>query len=289
MSLNISIKSVLLVLGLCFCMVLLCGCIENQSREPAMRVGQSEVLTITGSTTVLPVIAQAAEIFMDKNPDIEVLVTGGGSGVGVMSAGEGTAMVGMASRDIKREENEKYPGLVEHRIAIDGMVIITHITNPVPSLTLAQIKAIYNGTIRNWKEVGGKDGVIVVTGRDSASGTREFFHVEIMNREDFLQNQLEKNSNGAVWQSVRQTPSAIGYVSLGYIDDDVYAVPILVEGKEIKPSIETVKNGLYPVARPLNLITNGEPAGITSDFISFLSTPEIEQIIIGEGFIPITR
>lgn len=288
-----------LLIGLCIFAVLLCGCTGNTGETTStestnvnpIKAAQEEsgVLTITGSTTVLPVAAQAAELYMDNHPGVDVQVTGGGSGVGVQSAGEGTAMIGMASRDLKKEETEKYPELQEHQIAIDGIAIITHKTNPISSLTLDQVKAIYNGNVTNWKDVGGSDAEIIVIGRDSASGTREFFHEKIMNKEDFAQTQLEKNSNGAVRQSVEQTPAAIGYVGLGYIDENIHAVPILVDGKAIVPSIESVEDGSYPVARPLNLLTNGEPEGIISEFIGFISSPEGQKIVTEEGFVPITR
>jgi len=284
------------------CAVLLCGCTGTEKASPAQFPSSEKpsqnttaeervvgVLTITGSTTVLPVAAQAAELYMDSHPGVDVQVNGGGSGVGVQAAGEGTAMIGMASRDLKPEEREKYPELVEHQIAIDGIAIITHKTNPISSLTLEQVKSIYNGNITNWREVGGADAAIVVIGRDSASGTREFFHEKVMNKEDFVQNQLEKNSNGAVKQSVEQTPAAIGYVGLGYVDDTVHVVPILVNGKPIVPSIASVKDGSYPIARPLNFLTNGEPSGIIADFIAFLSSPEGQKIVTEEGFVPLTH
>lgn len=289
--------------GLFLCMILLCGCTgttENEKTVPASadknplqetktQPGSAGVLTITGSTTVLPVVAQAAERYMDTQPGVDIQVNGGGSGVGVQSAGEGTAMIGMTSRDLKKEEKEKYPGLREHQIAIDGIAIITHTSNPVPSLTLDQVKAIYNGNITNWKDVGGNDAAIVVIGRDSASGTREFFHEKVMNKEDFVQTQLEKNSNGAVKQSVQQTPAAIGYVGLGYVDDSVHVVPILAGGKAVAPSVETVKDKSYPIARPLNFLTNGEPSGIIAEFIAFIESPEGQQIVTDEGFVPLSR
>lgn len=300
---NTTIVSGIILIGLFICAVLLCGCIgttetekttpvstgENPLKETKVQPGAAGVLTITGSTTVLPVAAQVAEFYMDTHPGVDVQVNGGGSGAGVQSAGEGTAMIGMASRDLKKEEKEKYPELLEHQVAIDGIAIITHKNNPIASLTLDQVKAIYNGNITNWKDVGGNDGKIVVIGRDSASGTREFFHEKVMNKEDFVQTQLEKNSNGAVKQSVEQTPAAVGYVGLGYIDESIHAVPILVNGTPVIPSIESVKDKSYPVARPLNFLTNGEPSGIIAEFIVFIDSPEGQKIVTEEGFVPLTN
>lgn len=290
-----------ILLGLFICTVFLCGCTGNSGNNAGVSGtdstnlqqdqarGDGTVLTVTGSTTVLPVAAQAAEQFMEKHPDVDVQVNGGGSGVGVQSTGEGTAMIGMSSRNLKPEEKEKYPEIREHQIAIDGIAIITHQSNQVPSLTLDQIRGIYNGSITNWKDVGGNDAKIVVIGRDSASGTREFFQEKIMEKEDFVRTQLEKNSNGAVKQSVEQTPAAVGYVGLGYIDNSIHAVPVIVGGKQVVPSVATVKDNTYPIARPLNMLTKGEPAGQAAAFLSYLESPEGQKIVTDEGFVPLTR
>jgi phosphate transport system substrate-binding protein len=287
--------------GLLLCSVLMAGCTGNsgsqteKNTEPAKTLTSirsttgGSVLSITGSTTVLPIAAQAAEKYMDTHPDIDVQVNGGGTGAGVQAAGEGTALIGMASRDLKAEEKKKYPDLVAHQIAIDGIAIITNAANPIPSLTLEQVKKIYDGNITTWKDVGGKDASIVVVGRDSASGTREFFYSDVMKKTDFVRTQLEKNSNGAVKQTIEQTPDAIGYVGLGYVDKTVHAVPLSVNGALVSPGIETVKAGTYPVARPLHLLTKGQPAGSAAEFIAFLDSAEGQKIITDEGFIPITR
>ena len=114
-------------------------------------------------------------------------------------------------------------------------------------------------------------------------------HEKIMNNGDFIQTQLEKNSNGAVKQSVEQTPTAIGYVGLGYIDDTIHAVPLLTDGKTVVPSIETVKDKTYPVSRPLFLLTNGEPNGTIADFIDYIKGQEGQKIVSEEGFVPLTQ
>jgi phosphate transport system substrate-binding protein len=291
---------VIILAGLLLCSVLMAGCTGNSGSQTEKTIDSGapvtvkataggQVLSITGSTTVLPIAAKAAEKYMDANPSIDVQVNGGGTGAGVQAAGEGTAMIGMASRDLKSEEKTKYPDLVAHQIAIDGIAIITNAANPVPSLTLEQIKKIYDGNITNWKDVGGKDAAIIVVGRDSASGTREFFYTDIMKKADFVKTQLEKNSNGAVKQTIEQTPDAIGYVGLGYVDKTVHAVPLSVNGAPVSPSIETVKAGIYPISRPLHLLTKGQPADEAAKFIAFLDSAEGQKIITDEGFITITK
>jgi len=296
-----------ILIGLLLCSVLMAGCTGNsgtstekttsastavatQAPSATLKSGTAgSVLSISGSTTVLPIAAKAAEEFMVTHPDLDVQVNGGGTGAGVQAAGEGTAMIGMASRDLKAEEKTKYPDLIAHQIAIDGIAMITNTANPIPSLTIDQIKKIYDGNITNWKDVGGADAPIVVIGRDSASGTREYFYTDVMKKADFVKTQLEKNSNGAVKQTVEQTPTAIGYVGLGYIDTSIHAVPLSVNGTLIAPSIETVKAGKYPIQRPLHLLTKGQPTGDAVAFIAFLDSPEGQKIITEEGFVVITK
>ena len=256
---------------------ILSGCLE----------GERQTIIIRGSTTVLPIAQRAAEAYMEKHPDVDIRVSGGGSSVGVQSVGEGIADIGMASRELKDEEKSRYPDLKPVVIAKDGIAIIVHPDNPVTSLTLEQIRGIYNGTYTNWKEVGGPDEEIVVVNRDSASGTREFFWKHVMHKEDFVATALEKNSNGAVKQTVSQTPNAIGYVGLGYLDGSVKALKIKKDGEEIEPTVENVLNGKYPIARSLYMITNGEPEGLVKDFIDFVLSEEGQKIVEEEGFVPI--
>lgn len=249
--------------------------------------GQNTTLKVTGSTTVLPVAQAAADAYGKDHTSADIQVTGGGSSVGVQSVGEGTADIGMSSRDLKAEERARYPNLVVTPIANDGIAVIVHPTNTVPSLTLAQVREIYAGNITNWKDVGGPDQVIVVVGRDSASGTREFFFETVMKKQNFTRTQLEKNSNGAVKQTVTQTPGAIGYVGLGYIDSRIKAVPLLVNGEPVMPNIANVLNKKYPVSRPLIMVTSGAPAGLAKDYLAYIMSPAGQKIIADEGFVPI--
>ncbi|MHA1752698.1 MAG: phosphate ABC transporter substrate-binding protein [Candidatus Helarchaeota archaeon] len=248
---------------------------------------ETENINIKGSTTVLPIAQEVAELYMTKNPNINILISGGGSSVGIQSVGEGIADIGMASRELKDEEKSGYPNLKPIVIAKDGIVIIIHPNNPITNLTLDQIRCIYNGTYTNWKEVGGSDKEIVVINRDSASGTREFFWKHVMHKDDFVPTALEKNSNGAVKQTVSQTPDAIGYVGLGYVDSTVKAVNIKNDGMEIEPTVENILNGKYPISRSLYMITNGEPEGIIKDFIDFVLSDEGQGIVEEEGFVPL--
>ena len=251
------------------------------------KTARTENITIRGSTTVLPIAQKVAEVYMEDHPNVFISVSGGGSSVGIQSVGEGIAEIGMASRDLKDEEKSRYPNLKPIVIAKDAITIIVHPDNPITTLTLEQIRGIYNGTYTNWKEVGGPDQEIVVINRDSASGTREFFWEHVMHKDDFVATAIEKNSNGAVKQTVSQTPNAIGYVGLGYLDSSVKAIKIKMNGAEIEPTVANVLNGKYPIARSLYMITNGEPKGLVKDFIAFVLSEEGQRIVEEEGFVPI--
>lgn len=273
------------VTGLLVGALFLSGCVGGEggpSTEPPV-----ETLSVTGSTTVLPIAQIAAEAYMETHANADILVSGGGSSVGVQAVGEGTADIGMSSRELKPEEQEKYPGLVQQVIAKDGIVLIIHADNPAPSLTVEEVRMIYTGEITSWSEVGGNDEEIVVVGRDSASGTRASFEELVMAKQDFVATMLEKNSNGAVKQTIQQTPGAIGYVGLGYIDATVRAVPMDVDGTPVEPSVENVLSGEYPISRGLNMFTQGEPSGLAADFLNFIMSAEGQAIVEEEGFVPV--
>lgn len=257
------------------------------SSEEIQPLKDIQTLTIQGSTTVLPLAQKTAEKYMDVHKNVDIQVSGGGSSVGVKSAGEGTVDIGMASREMKDAEKSNYPHVISIAVARDGIALIVHPSNSVNSLTVEEIKGIYNGTYTNWSHVGGKDMEIVVIGRDSASGTREFFWKEVMKKGDFLPLMLEKNSNGAVTQTVIQTPGAIGYVGLGYLDGAVKALKIMSNGKEVEPTIQNVQNGSYPLSRRLYMLVNGEPTGLIKAFIDFIVSDEGQAIVAEEGFVPL--
>ena len=262
-----------------------CGCTDSGPAPTAP--AETETISVTGSTTVLPIAQLAAEAYMDTHPAADIQVSGGGSSVGVKAAGAGTADIGMASRDLKSSESETYPDLVQHVVAKDAIAIIVNPANTVSDLSVAQIKSIYRGDVTNWKDVGGPDEIIVVVGRDSASGTREYFHSAVMDKEDFTTGQLEKNSNGAVRQTVAQTPGAIGYVGLGYIDAGVKAVPVNTGATTVDASVETVISGEYPIARGLNMFTVGEPEGLAAEYLAFIMSPDGQVLVADEGFVPV--
>jgi phosphate transport system substrate-binding protein len=276
---------VLGVLGVFIVATLIGGCIGGE-KAPDNKSPVSSLI-ISGSTTVLPVAQKAADEFMAKNSNVNVQVSAGGSSVGVEAVGTGTADIGMSSRDLKAEEKAKYPDLVKHVIAKDGIVMIVHPSNKVSSLTEEQIKKIYEGTFTNWKELGGDDKKIVVVSRDSASGTREFFLEYVMKKGNFTKTALEKNSNGAIQQTISQTPGAIGYVGLGFLEG-VKALKIDKDGQLIEPTVRNVLDNKYPISRELYMFTKGPATGTAKEYLDFILSDEGQKLVEQEGFVPLS-
>lgn len=252
----------------------------------SVKVSASEqVIVVKGSTTVLPIAQPCAEVFMDQNPDIDISIQGGGSGVGITSLIDGTCDIGNSSRPVKEEEvakaKEKGVELFANIIAKDAIAVIVHTSNKIDGLTLEQIKAIFTGEISNWSPVGGEDQVIVVVSRDSASGTFEAFNELALHKEKLRPDALMQASNAAVATTVANTPGAIGYVGLGYVTSQVKAIKV----NDIIPSKETVNDNSYPLARPLFMYTNGEPEGIVKEFIDFVLSAEGQKLVEENGFI----
>jgi phosphate transport system substrate-binding protein len=275
-----SIGKMMLVFTIIATASILSGCIEGNNNI--------KKLTIDGSTTVFPIAQAAAEKYMDENNNVDIQISGTGSSNGVSSVGSGSADIGMASRELKDQEKTDYPNLVQHVVAKDGIALIVHKTNNLTQLTTKQVKGIYNGTYTKWNELGGPNKEIVVVGRDSASGTREFFYDHVMEKEDFVDTMLEKNSNGAVHSTVSTTPGAIGYVGLGYIDNKIKALDIENEqGNYTTPSVQNVLDGKYPIYRNLNMFTDGEPTGLAKEFLDYITSDEGQEIVTEEGFVPI--
>jgi phosphate transport system substrate-binding protein len=255
------------------------GCGGGGSEEPAL----SGSLSLSGSTTVLPLAQEAAEMFMEKNPDVNVNVQGGGSSVGISNVSEGVVEIGNSSRDLKDEE--KNLGLVDHKIALDVIVVIANRGVSVDNLTAEQVKGIFTGRITNWKEVGGADAPIAVVIRDSASGTREIFDEKALHKEKPLAGALETGSNGIMRQTVSSTPNAIGYISLGYLDGTVKALSL----GGVRGSVETALDKTYPISRYLHMFTKGEAAGLTKAFIDFVLSDEFQNTVVAEEYIPMTK
>jgi len=243
-----------------------------------------------GSTTVGPIAKAFAEFYMKQNPGVNITVSESGSGNGAKSLVNKSCDVATMSRLLKLNEyeaavhSEILP--VVHVVALDGIAMIVHPGNPVAKLTMAQVKDIYLGKIRNWNQLGGPNAPIVIISRDTNSGTYETFEGKVMKGEKIAKNCEYVGSNGAIRQRVQSTPAALGYVGIGFLDHTVKALPI----DNVVPSADTVKNGSYPIARPLYMITNDYPkmGSHLYRYINLYLSKKGQTMIEEIGFIPVT-
>ncbi len=250
-----------------------------------------ETITLDGSTTVGPIAKAFAEFYMTKNPDVNITVSESGSGNGAKGIVNGTCDIANMSRFMKDKEwlaaAEKGIMPVAHVVAMDGLPIIVHPSNPVKNLTVEQVRKIYTGSVSNWKEVGGPDLKIIKVSRDTNSGTYETFEGLVMKKEKISEDTEYVGSNGAVRQRVQSTKGAIGYAGLGFVDNTVKALEI----NGIYPDRMTVSTGKYPIARPLYMFTNGYPklGSHVHSFVTLHLTKKGQEIVESIGFIPVTN
>jgi phosphate transport system substrate-binding protein len=255
---------------------------------------QKQSIKISGSTTVLPIVQKAADQYMANHPEADIQVSGGGSGVGIQAIGAKTVDIGMSSREVTKAEKAKYPSFVITTVAQDGIAVIVNPANEARFITIDQVRDIYLGKIVKWTQITGANvpntnNQIVVIGRDSASGTRAYFDEFVLLKATPTKTMLEKNSNGAILQTVAQTPGSIGYVSIGFVSEDVKALPIWYNfDKIVAPTLSNVKTKTYPISRDLYVITNGQPTGLTGDFIKYILSPEGQKIVADEGYVTLT-
>src|SRR5689334_15346979 len=252
-----------------------------------------------GSDTIVNLALAWAEKYQAEHPEVRISVTGGGSGTGIASLINKTVDIANASRQIKPEEvtEAKSNGVdpVEHVIARDAIAVIVNPENPVSQLTLKQISDIYSGKINNWTQVGGEDRPIVRLSRETNSGTHVYFLetvIRLGNSKDktlFSMDTLLLPSSEGIIAEVRQNPNAIGYDGLGYVPKDLKMITIAKEegGPYVLPSIATVNDKSYPIARDLYMYTNGEPTGIVKTYLDWILSAEAQQIVADLGFVPV--
>ncbi len=250
--------------------------------------GDAKKIVVDGSTTVGPIAKAFAEYYMGKHPDVNITVSESGSGNGAKSLINAACDVATMSRPMKNSETKaaQDAGIlpIEHIVAMDGIAVVVHPSNPLANLTTDQIRDIYTGKIKNWKELGGPDRPIVVISRDTNSGTYETFETLVMNKEKMGEKVEYVGSNGAIRQRVMSTPAAIGYVGLAFTEG---VKAVTVNAVEVSP--ETVVSKKYPISRPLYMYTNGRPkqGSPLEDFINLSGTPEGKRIIEDTGFVPV--
>jgi len=243
----------------------------------------AEEIIVSGSTTVQPLAELLAERYEADHGDVQIVVQGGGSSVGVKSIDNGTAHIGMASREIKESEIAENPEIVIHTIARDGIAIVTYPGFAVDELTMDQVRDIFAGEITRWNAVGGPNEMITVVAREEGSGTRAAFEELVLGESLMSADAILQPSNGAVRTTVTSTPGAIAYISFGYMDDST--MPVSINGAA--PSAETVESGEYPVYRPLNMVTFGEPEGAVAQWLDFIKGADGQAIVAAEGYLPV--
>ena len=254
-----------------------CGSSDGSGGQDSSKV------TISGSTSVGPVVEILGEDFESKNEGISIEVQQIGSSAGIKNAIEGTSQIGMASRYLKDEEKAK--GIEENIVAIDGIAVITNKNNEVKDLTLEQVKDIYTGKITNWKEVGGKDAPIVVVSREDGSGTRDGFQENVgFESEELTKDAQISDGSGNIKSTVEGNENAIGYISFGYVDDNVNALTI--DGVEL--TTENIKNNTYAIARPFLFVSKEDNISEEgTKFIEYILSDEGQKIVEEKGFISV--
>lgn len=247
------------------------------------KAGSSKTVATDGSTSMEKVIGFLSEAYMEEHGDIKVTYNPTGSSSGIQAVAEGRCDIGLASRDLKEDEEANLQGTV---VAIDGIGIIVNPDNPVSDLTIEQIGMIYSGKITNWKEVGGSEAPIVCIGREAASGTRDGFE-EVTGTKDKCKYSQELTSTGDVVQTVSGNPNAIGYASVASANDTVKMVS--VEG--IKPTTKTIQDGEYKVQRNFVLVTKKDTAlsKAAQEFFDFATSSQADSFITEAGAVPVKR
>ncbi len=294
------VPTILWIVGLV--MVVAAWLLIRPDKEPSSIGGGAAEASTTienkGSDTLVNLALAWAETYMQDYPDVRISVTGGGSGTGIAAMINGTVDIANASRKMKAEEiaaaeaNGISP--VEHVVARDAIAVVVHPSNPVESLTLEQISQIYTGRLSNWSQVGGDDRPIVLLSRESNSGTYVYFLENVVRQGDrksellFSPDTLLMPSSEGISSEVRQNPNAIGYDGLGYVTPDQKVVAVALDDRSpaVLPSVATVNDGTYPVSRPLQMYTAGEPTGQVLAFLEWVLS-DGQQKVSELGFVPL--
>jgi len=249
---------------------------------PSCRSGRSgHSLVVAGSTSIQPFADKWAEVFMEKRPGEIVDVQGGGSSAGIQAVLTGAAHIGMSSRELKGDEKELYQIEVAH----DGLAIIVHPSNPLENITIEQVKSIFLGEITTWETLNGQKKAITVVVREEGSGTRGAFQELVMGKSRITKKAIVQDSNGTVREIVSRDPNAIGFISLGLVNDSVKALAL----NGVKPTEEAILKREYKLVRPFLFLTRETPSGLAKEFIDFVLSDEIQELVHKEGLIPVRR
>jgi phosphate transport system substrate-binding protein len=257
---------------------------------------QSGSVQVVGSETMRPVMAACAEEFMSRHPQADVIVKGGGSGDGIAAVLHGIADIGMTSRPLSAGERQfaatKAIDVSMGELALDGVTVIVNRANPIAALDFAQLRAIFTGSIVNWRELGGADMAIAPFGRSTGSGTASLFNERVLEGGAPGSSVRPLPTNEAIVAEVGAQPGAIGYVGFGALrggSERIKAVPLRSDDKAapVAPSVETIRSGSYPFARALYVAAPGKPAGTVKAFLDFCSGASGQVLIQRAGYVAI--
>jgi phosphate transport system substrate-binding protein len=237
----------------------------------------SRPLCVAGSTSVQPFAEKLAEIYMHRQPEARIDVQGGGSSAGIYAASHGAADLGASSRELLGEEKK----LVEIPIAYDGIAVIVHPSNPLATITLAEIRQIFRGAVTNWRAMGLPPHAIHLITREEGSGTREAFEHLVMDKQEITPAALVQDSNGSVREIVAGDPNSVGYISAGLVDDRVKTLAI--DG--VLPTRENIKSHTYKLVRRFLLVSRVAPTGTCKDFVEFVLGADGQKILEAEGLV----
>ncbi|OAD91531.1 phosphate-binding protein [Aequorivita soesokkakensis] len=255
------------------------------------------VINASGSTTVLPVISIAAEQFMKTHPDVKIIVNAGGSGVGINQVGAQQIEIGMISRNITEKEIAQYPNTNFVVIPIGRDAVVPVVSSEIydagiKSLSIEQLAKIYRGEIANWKELNGPDKDILVIDKEAARGTRHvFMEIVLGDKEaEAAGADLVLGANNEEQTAIVQSDAALGILSNAWMNKDVKGIAIIMpNGEIIEPTLANIINGKFPIIRDLDLITNGEPTGITKEFIDYILSAEGQKIVEENEYVSISK
>ena len=284
-----------------FILLIISACGNRNSQNGAQPGGDSKQAYIEnkGSDTLVNLALAWAERYQNDHPEVQISVTGGGSGTGFTALINGSIDVANASRGIKPEEIEeaKKNGFepVEFIVANDAIAVIVNPENPISELTLEQVSRIYKGELTNWKELGGEDRPIVRLSRETNSGTHVYFLetvIRLGSSEDkaiFSADTLLLPSSEGIISEVSDNPNAIGYDGLGYVTKNVKMIALAKTAGEpyVLPSAATVISNQYPVSRHLFMYTRGQPEGVEKEYIDWILSTEAQAIVTELGFVPV--
>ncbi|MEI7998002.1 MAG: phosphate ABC transporter substrate-binding protein [Candidatus Omnitrophota bacterium] len=256
-------------------------------------------IQIKGSDTMVNLGQAWAEAYMQDHKDAFIAVTGGGSGTGIAALISNTCDIAESSRSMKKVEIDqaKAKGIApeEFKVGLDGLAVVVNTSNSVEKLTIDQLADIFNGKIKNWKEVGGKDSPIVLLSREVNSGTHVYFKEHVLRKGDakstveFDSGALLMSSSQAIADEIAQNSNAIGYYGMGYISKTQKAISVAKDAKSeyYTPTLENVVSGKYYISRPLFFYTNGQPQGLVKSFVDFVFSPAGQQIVKETDFVPV--